>query len=1135
MSVNLEYKRVYPWLVLLLAALVTMLANTAYNPAAAAPAATPLTFVNVAAPDVNCLFDGDCTIYVEDVTAGIALTTIDGAGFLQSRLWPRGEAGTDGVGLFPYLYRIDLRQMDSEGNPGCITSMAVDFGPIMPLDYDDNGSLEHGFIITDGGVGSVTPSAVSKDGNQLIFDFSPPVCSTFYGGDGESSFFFGLASPFQEQAVTAVLQNNVGDPLDVPARAPDYASGPTLTVVPGSGAAGDVVQLIGSGYTPGGYDGAIRWNGSDDGTLTIPSGGAFTVPYTIPAGAGVAVHTITVCSLHPCATGEFEQLASAAYAVTAAQPPGPYRLYLPVMAQDAPTQPEPFSYVVDPDVQPVIAELPGLDGGAARPVTAVRAPNGEIASFVANEIVVQTNDTGALNALLAQTGGAILLEMDPAANGVTGLPKTYLLRVNPASGDPAGLVADMTALQDPAMQTVGEYAFGSSSGVGVMALAADAANGGLTVGVNWVSDTAAIPVDSDEAANGPIVGGIVYDPDAYNWSYMARGTTQDIGVPEAWTLLARGGKLGNRVDIAILDGGFYPNADFPAGTTFLNVFPFDPRNVDGVDGSAPFHGTDVLQTAVARSDNDSGIVGVAAPIGRPIALYTSYDFAVGIASVLMARGAGAEIINMSYSANVPSIFGFTVLPFEATTAAVRASGTLLFASAGNDGRNVDGEDCFLRICWEHTWHTPCENAGVICVGGIGWNSKNRAGNSNFGPEHVDIFAPYTVYRGQAPDNMGGTTTVATINGTSFSSPYAASVAALIWAADPSLSAGEVWAILRDTAHTSPDGRVNRYVNAYAAVLEAVGVGLDVTLTSPVGGADYDQGYPLRMAADVGFVSVADSASLQVQWYVDGALHTTTSYTPGAGSHLLYPEAYAHNLSAGSHTVRVRVSVGGTAVERSATFTVTNTAPAATIDQPASGSAFCPGETITFRGSSFDVNEWAGLPNTAYAWQSSINGSLGVGATRNVSTLTSGSHTITLRVTDGGGLWDEDTINLTIRAASDPACEDLDPTATILSPDDGYVVYADTWDGSYWVKQVTFTGEFDDVEDPNSALTVQWYSDRQGYLGTGSINNSTGITTLTTNMRAYDSCGTTHVITLRVTDSAGNPQEDQIEIFIGLLC
>ena len=1107
------------------------------DPASAAPTAS-LSVANVGAPDVNCLFDDDCTIFVDDTTAAFTYDLMTGAGFLQSRLWPRGQVGTIGAGLFPYLYRIDLRELVGPGNPACVSSFSLDFGPVVPLDYDDDGSLEDMFVVTSGGLGSVAPSAVDLTGGRLTVSFSPAICGDFSPeqNNGESSFFMGLASPFREREVVAEVINNwEANPTELTVNAPQVSSAPFLTVVPNNGLAGDTVQLIGSGYTPGGYPGTIRWDGADVDTLAIPSGGAFSEPYAIPLDATAADHTITVCALNPCTTGEFEQLASAPFAVTGVFMP--HQVFLPLAVNPGLTAAEPFSYVIDASVTPSQDELPGLDGGEPRPLTAVRDPRGTVSTFVANELVLQTDDAAELATFLTRTGGEILLTMDPAASGVPGVPKTYLIRADLNRADVSGLSGDINALQDPDIQSVGRFAFADNDGVRVLALAADEAAGGLTVGINWVSDVQAIPLDSTEAPNGPNVGGVVYTPDAYDWAHFAQGTTQDIGVPEAWTLMSRAGRLSNRVDLAILDGGFFPNTDFPAGVTYISVVPFitDPRNVNGVDSSAPFHGTDVLQTAVARSDNDLGIVGVAAPVARPIAVYTSYDYVVSIAAVLSARAAGAEIINMSYSANVPSIFGWTVWPFEATTAAVRASGTLLFASAGNDGRNVDGENCFLGICWEHTWHTPCENAGVICVGGLGWNSQNKAGNSNFGPEHVDIYAPYTVYRGQSPAMPGGNTTVGTINGTSFSSPYAASVAALIWASDPSLSANEVWTIMRDTAHTSPDSRVNRYVNAYQAVLETIGLGIDAEITGPTAGADYDLGYPVQLAARVGYVATAGGTPLQVQWRVDGSLVNSFTYNPGAGSHVLYPEAFARDLTVGTHTATVRATAGSVVVERSVTFTVSNTPPVANIDQPAHDSSFCTGENITFRGSAFDVNQPFGLPNSAFAWRSSINGSLGTGPTRSTSSLSTGSHAIVLRVTDNQGAWDEDAINLEILPASHPDCLDLDPTATITSPANDAVFDADTWSGSYWYKQITFSGIVDDTEDAISDLTVEWISDRQGSLGTPSVNPVTGVTTITSNIRVFDSCGSWHTITLRVTDSAGNVTEDQITIFVSLLC
>ena len=637
-----------------------ILAATHSSPQANAAPTAPLTVATVAAPDVNCFFDNDCTIFVDDTASSFTLDKMTGAGFLQSRLWPRGEAGTIGSGLFPYLYRIDLRELIGPGNPGCVTAFAIDFGPVVPLDYDGNGTLEDAFVITTGGIGNVTPSAMNLVGDELNVSFSPAVCGDFSStqNNGESTFFMGLVSPYRAQDVTAQLFHNWdANALGLAAKAPRYTDQPSLTIIPDSGPAGHTVQLIGSGYTPGGYVGTIRWDGTDVDTFHIPNGGAFSETFTIPTDASVGDHTITVCSLSPCATFEFEQLASAPFTVTS--PHFINQIFLPLVVKSGEEEAELFSYVVDSSVKPVQETMPGLDGVGERPLTALRAPNGTVSTFVANELVIQTDDDTALANFLSHTGGEIIMTMDPTDAGLTDLPMTYLVRANLSNADLSGLTDNINTLMDEDIQSAGEFAFADNDGPRILAMAAEQAAGGLTVGINWVSDSLAIPTSSDEAPNGATLGGVVYTPDAYDWVHFAKGTTQDIGVPEAWTLMSRAGKMSNRVDLAILDGGFFPNSDFPSSMTYISVVPFvtDPRNVRGVDGSSPFHGTDVLQTAVARSDNNLGIVGVAEPIARPIAVFTTYDYAVSIAAVLSARTAGADIINMSYSANVPSILG----------------------------------------------------------------------------------------------------------------------------------------------------------------------------------------------------------------------------------------------------------------------------------------------------------------------------------------------------------------------------------------------------------------------------------------------------------------------------------------------
>lgn len=97
----------------------------------------------------------------------------------------------------------------------------------------------------------------------------------------------------------------------------------------------------------------------------------------------------------------------------------------------------------------------------------------------------------------------------------------------------------------------------------------------------------------------------------------------------------------------------------------------------------------------------------------------------------------------------------------------------------------------------------------------------------------------------------------------------------------------------------------------------------------------------------------------------------------------------------------------------------NTAPVVSIDAPANNASFVQGTAVTFRGTAGDAHD--GAISSSIVWSSSRNGRLGTGATITTSTLFAGTHTITARVTDSGGLSDTSSIGITI----------VTPTVTIF--------------------------------------------------------------------------------------------------------
>ena len=88
----------------------------------------------------------------------------------------------------------------------------------------------------------------------------------------------------------------------------------------------------------------------------------------------------------------------------------------------------------------------------------------------------------------------------------------------------------------------------------------------------------------------------------------------------------------------------------------------------------------------------------------------------------------------------------------------------------------------------------------------------------------------------------------------------------------------------------------------------------------------------------------------------------------------------------------------------------NTAPTVSISAPANGSSYPSGTAVTFTGTASDVQD--GSLSGSIGWTSSLSGSLGTGASVS-ATLSVGTHTITARATDSGGLSSTASITVTI--------------------------------------------------------------------------------------------------------------------------
>ncbi|MEA2838654.1 MAG: hypothetical protein QOD89_3204 [Bradyrhizobium sp.] len=187
-----------------------------------AAGAAPLSVVKVTAPDINCVFETDCTIIVTDSVGNIALPNISGIARLQSRTFI-GQAGAPGAGKTAYEYRVDLTQATALGDVACVTALDVDFGPVTVLQYNKVGPADDVFVVTKGGLGTIGLASAVQNRNIVTFTFSQPVCAADSSGPGQTTFFFGLASTNVPKAIVATIEApGVFPDIDVKARAPNH-------------------------------------------------------------------------------------------------------------------------------------------------------------------------------------------------------------------------------------------------------------------------------------------------------------------------------------------------------------------------------------------------------------------------------------------------------------------------------------------------------------------------------------------------------------------------------------------------------------------------------------------------------------------------------------------------------------------------------------------------------------------------------------------------------------------------------------------------------------------------------------------------------------------------------------------------
>ena len=267
-----------------------------------------------------------------------------------------------------------------------------------------------------------------------------------------------------------------------------------------------------------------------------------------------------------------------------------------------------------------------------------------------------------------------------------------------------------------------------------------------------------------------------------------------------------------------------------------------------------------------------------------------------------------------------------------------------------------------------------------------------------------------------------------------------------------------------------------------------------TILAPTNGTTYIDGDTVTFDGEAtdpedGLLSGSD-----VDWWssIDGSLGSGTQVVTSAlsvGSHTVTFTATDDDGAQGSDSVTITVNPPG------------NTAP--TVSITGGGGTYNGGDTVTFTGTGTDPEDGT-LSGGDLEWSSSTDGVLGTGTTLATSSLSVGSHTITLVGTDSGGASATDQV-----------------TVTILQPNTAPTVSITAGAGTYDAGDpISFAGNATDPEDGVlTGTALVWASNVDGVMGTGGTLTYASLTV------------GTHTVTLTGVDSGGLSDSDSITVTI----
>ena len=406
----------------------------------------------------------------------------------------------------------------------------------------------------------------------------------------------------------------------------------------------------------------------------------------------------------------------------------------------------------------------------------------------------------------------------------------------------------------------------------------------------------------------------------------------DIHAQEAWDV-----EMGDwDVIVSVIDTGIdWDHPDLEPKVVPIGAEDWDfsngPNKIPHDSGS---HGTATNGIAGAATNNATGMAGVAPgcglmPLKVDLTSGANQNRADAINYVVTRKNDFLQLV-ISCSWRMSS-GDFTAV--EAACQNARDNGILVCFSSGNDNGAVN---------------YPAKYSTTLCVGASSQCDERKSNSScdgeywwgsNYGVE-MDIIAPGVDVLTTSPG--GGYTT--TFNGTSAACPHAAGAVAMIWSANPALTATQAQSILESTADdevgipSEDTPGWDRYmgwgrINLYEAVVAASGGACDLTVAL--------SNYPAQAqpGSMVSFDAAAEN-NCEQRLYFDQARMVITG--PAGMNRSLYNGAdvgvnagssrsktisldVPENAPEGTYTVTVELHLDGTKIDDDSFQTLVSTA------------------------------------------------------------------------------------------------------------------------------------------------------------------------------------------------------------------